>query len=591
MRWLIRRVVKRGKGQISYEDDTHYGDVLTIGRGSDQAIFVPDMRVALEHARITAVGTNRYKIESLILAGIRVNGDLTYATTVGPGAMVEIGTTRIQLIEAPQDFEAGCEINTIDKAEIAATEKKKALPTSLSQTWLAKRAPSWILFFVVLLFGLVIPMLMHYWPGFSQMLAATPLPQRTAWEAGELASAHHFFGENCGQCHTAEFKWVKDEACGVCHGNTPAHADPVKFNLPELGDARCAHCHRDHNGLKGLIRDDQVLCDDCHRDLKDSTGGASTLADVADFGTAHPEVSVNLPAWTPDGKFTPVRTPLGTAGIKEKSGLKFPHDVHLDPKGLNTPDGVRTLECESCHEPDAGEDIMKPVNFETMCQDCHRLDFDALEPQRQVPHGKVPEVLYMLDEFYARRALEGGYNDTTAPTVVQVRRRPGQILSQQEQVEALAWARNKARGIGDSLFNGRACTTCHTVTPGKQGQDAWVIAPVRVAGVWYAKSHFTHRAHDTTVEEMTCESCHPARTSKSETDLLIPGIDNCRQCHGGESAEQLVPTTCIQCHKYHEHEALILSELQARAKDGPVAAEPETKAAEKAQPAAEKKTP
>jgi len=53
MRWLIRRVTRKGKGSVAYEEDIHYGDVLTVGRGADQAIFVPDLRVALEHARIT----------------------------------------------------------------------------------------------------------------------------------------------------------------------------------------------------------------------------------------------------------------------------------------------------------------------------------------------------------------------------------------------------------------------------------------------------------------------------------------------------------------------------------------------------------
>ena len=40
MRWLIRRVLKKGKGTVSYEEDVHYGDVLTIGRAADQAIFL-----------------------------------------------------------------------------------------------------------------------------------------------------------------------------------------------------------------------------------------------------------------------------------------------------------------------------------------------------------------------------------------------------------------------------------------------------------------------------------------------------------------------------------------------------------------------
>ena len=54
MRWLIRRVTRKGKGSVAYEEDIHYGDTLTVGRGSDQAIFVPDLKVALEHARLFA---------------------------------------------------------------------------------------------------------------------------------------------------------------------------------------------------------------------------------------------------------------------------------------------------------------------------------------------------------------------------------------------------------------------------------------------------------------------------------------------------------------------------------------------------------
>ena len=93
MRWLIRRVLKKGKGAVSYEEDVHYGDVLTIGRAADQAIFLPDLRAALNHARVTLLSNGQYKVESLIIAGIRVNGDITYATT-GPPARSSKSATR-----------------------------------------------------------------------------------------------------------------------------------------------------------------------------------------------------------------------------------------------------------------------------------------------------------------------------------------------------------------------------------------------------------------------------------------------------------------------------------------------------------------
>ena len=83
MRWLVRRLLKQGKGAVSYEEDVHFGDTLTIGRAADQASFLSDLRAALNHARVSAEPGGRYKVESLILAGIRVDGQLTYGIDVG----------------------------------------------------------------------------------------------------------------------------------------------------------------------------------------------------------------------------------------------------------------------------------------------------------------------------------------------------------------------------------------------------------------------------------------------------------------------------------------------------------------------------
>jgi len=557
MRWLIRKVNRKGKGQVSYEEDVHYGDVLTIGRGADQAIFLSDMRAALEHARVTAVGGGKYKVESLITAGIRINGGIAQTGALAPGGVIEIGATRIELLLAPEDFDAAIEVSAIDKSELDAALVKRAKPTSLSQTWLARRLPAWVLFGGILILFLALPMAAHYSSGISKMLSATPLPARGAWEAGDLASAHHFFGSDCSACHTRGFKWVRDEACLACHENTPAHADPIAFNLPELGEARCAHCHRDHNGATGLIRTDQALCSDCHTDLPGKSAGASKLAAVTDFGSAHPQFQVSLPAWDAQDKFTPLRTEL-TPGLQEKSGLKFPHDVHLDPAGLNAPDGRQVLVCASCHAPDAGGTKMQPVDFETMCQSCHKLSFDVTEPERQVPHAKIQEIIYTLDEFYARRALEGEIKDPTAPPNLRTRRRPGQPVTQEIRQEALSWARDKSRMVGESLFTGRACSVCHAVTPGRQADEPWKVAPVRVAGVWFPKSRFDHGSHTT----MVCADCHKAQTSPASSDVLMPDINSCRKCHAGEAGgHDKLRSGCISCHGYHASSHLLQGEL------------------------------
>jgi predicted CXXCH cytochrome family protein len=101
------------------------------------------------------------------------------------------------------------------------------------------------------------------------------------------------------------------------------------------------------------------------------------------------------------------------------------------------------------------------------------------------------------------------------------------------------------------------------VSPGRLAGEPWRIAPVRVAGIWFSKAHFTHASHTVGVG---CKDCHEAAKSTESADLLIPGVENCRGCHAGEGAIDKVPSTCVSCHGYHEASFLVLAELQARAK-------------------------
>ncbi|HRQ65513.1 MAG TPA: hypothetical protein PKZ76_11755, partial [Xanthomonadaceae bacterium] len=243
---------------------------------------------------------------------------------------------------------------------------------------------------------------------------------------------------------------------------------------------------------------------------------------------------------------------------QERSGLRFPHDKHLDVDGVNAPTGRRVLDCADCHRPEPGGAKMVPIDFGKHCQECHTLTFDITAPGREVPHAKVEEILFMLDDFYARRALEGTVVDASAPVTLRTRRRPGQPVTREERAEALTWARDKARQVGETLFSGRACAVCHRVTPPRGVEDTWQIAPVRVAGVWFPKAKFTHARHTT----FACADCHDAKLSSNSSDLLIPDIANCQGCHAGEhSVRDRVSTTCIQCHGYHESDHLLLGEL------------------------------
>ncbi len=564
MKWYIIRVVKKGRGALEYQDDQHYGDTLTIGRGTSQAIYVPDLRVALEHVKVSALaGGSQYRIESLIAAGVRVNGLRVQNAIARKGEHVDVGNLRITFVEPPADFAAAVEITPIDKSEQAAIADAEKLPTNLSETKLSKRFPSWLFFFAMLSFGLLIPLATHWSPAARSALKNTPLSTKL-WLSGELAASHHAIKNDCQSCHVDGFTSVRDEQCLACHAETKAHADPHRFavdaSLFELTDAKCAYCHRDHNGKDGLIAQNQLLCADCHRDIKARTKNKTTLAAISDFGTDHVQFQINLPAWNSAGQFQPKRVSMNetmvvkSAGFVENSGLKYPHDKHVGLiDGLQSPKGKRVLKCESCHQPEPGGARMQAVDFETMCQDCHRLNFDSLAGDRQVPHAKINDVLAQLSDYYGKRALDGDYEEAAAPPVVRRRRIPGQTavsLTDDEKRVALVWARDKAKLVARTLVEGKACGVCHSVSKVTSNNDLgfnYVIAPVRVAGSWYAKSEFTHGKHQT----MNCISCHTAEQSGSSKDILIPEISNCRQCHGGEHATSMVASTCIDCHGFH----------------------------------------
>src|SRR5690606_8730797 len=120
------------------------------GRVADQAIFLPDLRAALQHAKVTVAGSGKYRVDSLILAGIRVNGGIVQAATLVPGSVIEIGSTRIERVQPPADFEGAVEVSTIERSEQEASARTRAQPTTLQETWLGKRRLSWGLFALVL---------------------------------------------------------------------------------------------------------------------------------------------------------------------------------------------------------------------------------------------------------------------------------------------------------------------------------------------------------------------------------------------------------------------------------------------------------
>ncbi len=560
----ITRSIKGGQIRKQQARDC---EQLTVGRGTDQILHVPDPRAALQHAQLQPAGHNRWRLESLSPAGVLLNGKRVRTGKLKPGDHFSIGASEFTLREPTDEYAAVIEVQhhpLPDMQSHPAIKRYVATHIGTGFFGLRRRGLAWLALLVVISAGLIIPMAGFFQPDLQQTLQANrALPDDHIWLTGELFSGHQHLEGDCSYCHRKPFVRVADPVCAECHADTRSHADPPPegilsvaeleaFNHPDVAAQQCAHCHREHNGAR-IIPAKQSFCGDCHGDLEQRTGYASALPAATDFADHHPQFSTTLTRRDIDGGIRQLRMAIDDPDMIEQSQLSFPHDRHLDPAGLETPSGFQVLSCADCHQPDAGGRYMQPIDFETQCVQCHQLNFDPSNPERVVPHGKPAEVVNVLTEFYAELALRGASREVS-----------NLPLNSNDPSAVLLWARQQALRTGNSLFEGRACGECHQVTRQENAaQITWTIQPPRVAGIWFPRSSFDHSSHLAT----ECSVCHDAATSASSDDVLLPGIAVCQDCHGGEHTRNRVASTCIACHRYHQP-VLPYQSRQAEPKSG-----------------------
>ena len=104
--------------------------------------------------------------------------------------------------------------------------------------------------------------------------------------------------------------------------------------------------------------------------------------------------------------------------------------------------------------------------------------------QRQVPHGKIADVMATVQEHYALTALSPDMQNTPAAFMAVEQKRPSSNAVA-APARTLAWAKNKAANISQEIFEVRLCFTCHEITKAKNGalsegeqSAAWQITPV-----------------------------------------------------------------------------------------------------------------
>ena len=372
MRWLFA-VIKRSKGPWS--DDTHYGDFLTIGRGSDQANIVPT-RVALTRTR------NRSSRHTSRVAMSRHprKHELTYATPSAP-ARSSRSVSGASICSIRRHFDA--EWNQHHRPVTCCGERPgSAVPL---ETWLANRTPS-VCVPLVAVVRIGATMLAHFarLPRRSTRPAAASY-QLACWFARLRAS---FIGKECTSVTTSVRFCATNlfARCPCCN----ARPHPTRSLPASLGEARLRSLPRDHTGQTGLDTPRPGLCDR-PADSQARTRG-STSSPTSRIGSSIRSSSSASGGYA--GRR--VHTVLASLTMSDIRNRSWPEGSARRPsrsQGLNTPGVIKTRAMANCHHPYSGCD-MTPVAYETRAR-IPSSGFDVLAPDRSGTARQVPEVIYI----------------------------------------------------------------------------------------------------------------------------------------------------------------------------------------------------
>ena len=561
MSFLIRTIDTTAAGREIVRDRGIEKDAITIGRASENDIHLPDLAVEQRHVQLSIDNTGKLTAQSLGGLGFAVDGRTRTEANIDPdiGGELALGSARLAISRA-DDGQVQIVIKQVEK-DAAASDALHAF--ALSSALPSKRAMAWTMAAAILVLLLSVPIVTH--------LTRDPIPNDpeidrkgqvlldAAWSSGELSMAHHDLGDNCEACHTTAFVSVQDETCLTCHEELGDHAatgklavgspalstgDAIQWQIAQTlgkeGPLGCVSCHSEHEGPVELEAASEQFCSDCHNDL-DSRLTRTSLGNADDFGKKHPQFRPAFFTAHYDDK--PTRVSLDKNPV-EKSGLLFPHDIHMDEQGgvagmaVSLDKYGEPLECSDCHTKEPDGINFEPVEMEESCESCHSLVLERTASGfRKLRHGDVDDLL----EDLASASNAGRGSNRSG------RMRPGQFR------RGGAYYSDFGRPVRDYIAISRAleskgvCGECHI--PGRTDGRPDLV-PVNLPDDYLTRGFFNHEAH----EDEECADCHKADASDAATDLLIPDLESCRDCHLGATAiktEKIIPSSCATCHGYH----------------------------------------
>ena len=193
------------------------------------------------------------------------------------------------------------------------------------------------------------------------------------------------------------------------------------------------------------------------------------------------------------------------------------------------------------------------------CARCHddKLEIDAQRfPGCRAPHGDVDVARQYLEIVYAESICKPVPATAPERRLLFEPRRAAPILGRPEILQ----------DSEKKLFQ-YGCGKCHKVES-QDGTVSFKVIDAFIPKVWFSHARFAHKDH----RMLECVGCHvkiepqktadgkkqtTARTSEKTEDVLLPGIELCRDCHkksdrSGAAREASATTNCSSCHVYHD---------------------------------------
>jgi hypothetical protein len=535
IRCQLTQITRNQHGQAIRQERQVHSDVLSIGRGAECKIRLPDHRISLHQASIEHGDDGRLYIISEGSRLFEIDGHMVAHTALTPGVRIVMGPYAIVVTAMPSNDEISLDLEQTVPAESTVAP---VLAVTLAGTGLSIRKPAlWLAGLITLLF-IALPIAYSLHPGFHQFAQKYHLIFDEPLNAGNMSPGHRALSMKCDTCHQTPFAPVSNQACENCHKAVAHHIPDPILHSKVFSTFRCSSCHLDHRGRIGLIRHDTQQCVECHGNIK-KHHAETRLSNIHDFSVDHPTFQLTFKSG-PDSQDKRVRQ-NDKAQLVEHSGIKFSHQEHFDKALIELPgDKTRDIDCADCHVPTEAGTGFEPMSMPLTCQQskCHSLELTPPIEGRKVPHASEKVVMTMLRELFTSRAVNQVAQGSTALADIKLAR---------------AWAERETNRNAVALFTKEeegTCLECHEITQDPANKEAsWKVAPVRITEHWLPKAHFPHDKHNT----VKCTSCHDVLKSDKSSDVAIPTIAKCRECHvGSKETKTRVSSTCDTCHNFHD---------------------------------------